>query len=78
MDLQTRKLNLIEYILKLKDNKVLSLVEDAITKTAGSPDQELKQFTEEELLGRAEESNADYRAGNIKTQDKLENESENW
>jgi len=78
MDLQTRKLNLIEYILKLKDNKVVSLIEEAITNTVASPDQELKQFTEEELLSRAQEANADYKAGRVKSQDNLENEAESW
>lgn len=39
---------------------------------------ELKQFTKKQLIVRAKRSSKDYLAGKFKTQDQLENESENW
>ena len=78
MDIETRKLNLIEFILKLKDKKAFNAIENAIDIVTKSSDKELRQFTTDELISRAEESNADYKSGKVKTQDQLENESENW
>lgn len=73
MDLQTRKLNLIQYLIDLKDEKLFSKIESFITK-----DQDLKPFTKDELMQRAEKSNQDYLAGKFISQEKLEIQSENW
>jgi len=78
MDLQTRKLNLIAYLIGLQDEKVFKTIEDSIRKSLNLGGQTLKPFTQEDLIQRAEESNADYFAGNFKTQEQLENESNNW
>ncbi len=80
MDLQTRKLNAIEYLIGLQDEKVFSKIESTILQSQkhGHRKVSLKPFTQEELLKRAEQSNNDYLLGNVKTQEELEKESETW
>ena len=78
MDLQTRKLNAIEYIAGLKDEKIFKDIESAILESKAHKDRSIKPFTEKQLLTRAERSNRDYATGNIKLQDKLEKESQDW
>ncbi len=78
MDLQTRKLNLIENLIGLQDENIFKKIEELVNKSLKSTDQSLKQFTEKELIERAQKSNSDYYAGNIKTQEQLEIESKNW
>ena len=75
MNIQVRKLNAIEYIIALKDEKVLSKIESAIVE---SQKREIKPFTQKQLIERAKLANKDYLAGRYKTQDQLERESENW
>lgn len=74
MDLQTRKLNLIQYLVSLQDEKLFSKIESLIV----AKQQELNPFTKEELIQRAEKSNQDYLAGKFISQDELEIQSENW
>ncbi|WP_304064226.1 hypothetical protein [Pedobacter glucosidilyticus] len=76
MDLQTRKLNIIQYLIELKDEKLFNKIETIIKDKVG--DKKMKPFTQEELLSRAKQANDDYLAGNVKTQEELEIESENW
>jgi hypothetical protein len=80
MDLQTRKLNAIEYLIKLKDEKIFSKIESTIIdiqnkQTVGK---KIKPFTQKQLIDRAKRSHQDYLAGKFKTQEQLEKESENW
>ncbi len=78
MDLQTRKLNLIEHLIRLQDENILKKIEALVNKSSKSTDESLKRFTKKELIERAQKSNMDYHAGNIKTQEELELESNNW
>lgn len=39
---------------------------------------DVKPFTQEELLKRAEQSNNDYLLGNVNTQEELGKHSESW
>jgi len=78
MDLQTRKLNAIEYIAGLEDENIFSNIELAITENKVRSERKLKPFSQKQLLERAEKSNRDYKAGRIKTQEALEKESESW
>lgn len=80
MDLQSRKLNIIKYLIGIQDEKVFSRIGSAIiggeeSKEAG---RNLKPFTQRELLSRAKQSNKDYKAGRVITQQQLEKESEGW
>ena len=76
MDIQARKLNLIEYLIALKDERILSRIESAVFEDKAK--KVFKPFSQEELLARAKKSNDDYIAGRYKTQEQLEKESANW
>ena len=77
MNLQTRKLNLIEYLIGLQDENTFGIIEETI-KRAQDLGQTFKPFTQEELIERTKKSNDDYLSGNFKTQEQLEIESKNW
>ena len=78
MDLQTRKLNAIEYIAGLQDENIFNKIELTIFENKVRNERKLKPFTQKQLLNRAEISNKDYRASKYKTQEALEKESETW
>ncbi len=79
MDLQTRKLKAIKYLIQLQDEKLFNKIESAIIESQTIQEKKrLKPFSQRQLILRAKKSNQDYLAGNVKTQDQLEQESENW
>ena len=78
MDLQTRKLNIIEYLIGLKDEKMFRIIEDLIKTSKRAKKLPSRPFTEQELIERAKKSNKDYLAGNFTDQDELEIESKKW
>ncbi len=80
MDLQTRKLNAIEYLAGLRDEKVFRKIESTINEVQKAQIEKrvVKPFTQQQLLNRAKQSEQDYLSGKIKDQDELEKESENW
>ena len=78
MDLKTRKLNAIEYLIGLQDEKVFSRIEATILQSKKDREIELKPLSQRQLLERAKKSNKDYTSGKVKTQEELEIESENW
>jgi hypothetical protein len=78
MDLQTRKLNAIEYIAGLQDENIFNSIELTIIENKVRNESNIKPFTKKQLLNRAEKSNKDYLAGNYKTQEFLEKESKSW
>lgn len=78
MDLKIRKLNAIEYLIGLQDEKVFSRIEAMILQSKKDSERELKPLSQRQLLERARKSNKDYSSGKIKTQEELEIESESW
>ena len=76
MDLQARKLNIIEYLIGLTDETVFNLIEKIINESKNASAN--KSFTQQELIERAQISNQDYLLGNFKDQKQLEAESKNW
>ncbi len=78
MDLQTRKLNLIEYLIGLKDAEIFKRIESAIYENQKQETVKFKIFTHKDLIKRAKRSNEDYAKGKVKTQEQIEKESENW
>lgn len=78
MDLQTRKEDLIEYLLELQDEAVFQRIEGIINKTRHSATKSLKQLSSQELIDRAKKSNEDYLSGKFIDQEQLEKESNNW
>ncbi len=78
MNIQTRKLNVINYIINLADEPELQRIEAEILKSRKRGSGEYKPFTQDELLARVKESMEDYKKGNYSTQEEIEDESENW
>lgn len=79
MDLQTRKLNLISYLAHIQDESILSKIENYILKRKTQDNEpELKPFTIEEFINRIEKSEQNFKNGKFKTQEELEEISENW
>ena len=78
MDLQTRKLNAIEYIAGLEDEKKFNKIELVILENKVRSERKLKPFTQKQLIERVEISDQDYKSGKYKTQEALEKESESW
>ncbi len=78
MDLQTRKLNVIEYLIALKDEKKFCEIEATVFENIQLNYKKLTPFTKQELIERAKLSEEDYLAGRFKTQEQLEKESVNW
>ena len=76
MDLQTRKLKAIGYLINLQDEKLLKKIEETISENKKV--QSLKPFTKKQLVERAKIANEDYITGRFKTQKQLEIESEKW
>ncbi len=78
MNLQTRKLNLIEYLIGIQDEEIFKTIEDTINVSIKTKEQTLNKFTKDELIKRAQKSDFEYTSGNFKTQEQLEIESQNW
>lgn len=80
MDLQTRKLKAIEYLIGLRDEKIFSKIESTIDEVQKQQiiHRNVKPFSATQLVDRANKSTKEYLSGNFKTQEQLENESENW
>ena len=78
MDLQTRKLNIIEYLIGLNDEDLFQAIEDIVNKSRTAKKQPLKTFTRQDLIERAKKSHDDYVAGNFNDQENIALESENW
>jgi hypothetical protein len=78
MDIQTRKLNAIEYIAGLEDENILNLIELTIIENKSRNERKIKPFTQKQLINRAVKSNKDYLAGKIIIQEDLEKQSKSW
>ncbi len=78
MDLQTRKLNMIEYLIGLTDESVFNVFEEIIKESKSGRTNANRQFTRQELIERAKKSNHDYLVGNFKDQEQLKTESKDW
>ena len=78
MDLQTRKLNAIGYLINLQDEKMFSKIESTIIEIQKKDNRKFKPFSQKQLIDRAKLSEKDYMSGSVKTQEQIEIESENW
>lgn len=80
MDIQTRKLKAIEYLVGLHDEEELQRIETAIAEVQQQKSirQNVKPLTQKQLIERAKLSTSDYLSGRFKTQEQLQQESENW
>lgn len=78
MDVQTRKLNAIGYLINLQDEEMLRKIESTIKEIQKIEKHPLKPFTKKQLIDRARQSNKDYIEGKVISHKQLETESENW
>jgi hypothetical protein len=77
-NLQLRKINLIEYLLGIQDEKLFDKVESNIHKSLKSIKPVDIVFNKEDLIKRAEFSNNQIKKGLILNQKELEAQSKNW
>lgn len=78
MDIQTRKLEIIEYLITLKDEEVFNQIEVIIDTLKKNPNFPINPLTQQEIIDRAKKSNDDYFAGKFQEQSELEGKSKNW
>ena len=78
MNLQLRKMNLIEYLLAVQDEKIFEKIESTIHKSIKSVKPNDLVFTRHDLIERAEFSNKQIKKGLVLTQKELEQQSKNW
>jgi len=78
MDIQTRKLNIISYLIGLNDEEIFLKIEELIRKSKPDKKKQFKPFTEKELIERAKKSDQDYLSGKYTDQEKLKTESKKW
>lgn len=71
-----RKLNIIEQLIILNDDKVFTQVENIINESLQRP--KLKRFSKSDLIKRAKASNLDIERGDVFLQDDVEKLSQNW
>jgi len=77
-DLSASKLDLISYLVNLKDEVVLNELISVMTKYKNGISSINNKLTEEDLVDRALKSNENYQKGNYISQESLELDSEKW
>ncbi|NCP85319.1 MAG: hypothetical protein GW809_00280 [Bacteroidetes bacterium] len=80
MDLQTRKLRVIEQVINLNDEIVMNQIEEFIKNTLGNSESEdiSSSVSVDQLIERASLPLHDYKMGRIKTQEEVEQLSKDW
>jgi predicted transcriptional regulator len=78
MDIQVKKLELIEWIAQISDVNIISKM-DKIRKTYLTMSNEnINPMTVKEFYASIERAEEDIKSGRIYTQEEVEKESENW
>lgn len=78
MDLQTRKLTVIEFLTQLQDEKLFNKIENLIFGKNIKQEENFQKLSEQEIIKRAEKSNKDFKSGKIHSQEELELISSKW
>jgi hypothetical protein len=76
LNIQDKKLNIIEQLIMLNDDDVLNQLEEIINTSLNRPP--LKKISKQDLKERAELSNNDIINGDLYSQDEVEKISQNW
>lgn len=76
LNIQERKLNIIEQLIILNDEKVFEQVEELINSSLKRP--QLKKFTKQDLEKRAKISEENIEKGEVYSQEDVERMSQNW
>ncbi len=78
MDIQLKKLELIEWIAQIRDINIISKM-DMIRRTYLNVTKEnIKSMSLEEFYASIERAEEDIKFGRVYTQEEVEKESENW
>ncbi|MFH1005422.1 MAG: hypothetical protein V1781_08040 [Bacteroidota bacterium] len=78
MDIQVKKLKLIEWIAQINDINIISKM-DKIRRTYFTISKEsIKPMTFEEFYASIDRAEEDIKSGRIYSQEEVEKESENW
>lgn len=78
MDIQVKKLELIEWIAQMSDSKIISKM-DKIRRTYLTISKEnVKPMTVKEFYASIDRAEEDIKSGRFYTQEEVEKESENW
>ena len=79
MDLAVKKIELIEWLAKVKDKTVIKKVESLKNQAIKeSYESKLKLMSSKAYKAVLEKSEEDFKEGNVISQKALEKESENW
>jgi uncharacterized protein YlbG (UPF0298 family) len=79
MDIAIKKVELIEWLAKLQDKKVIKKVESLKNQSVKSSyEAKLKPMSSKAYKAMLEKSEEDYRLGRVISQAALEKESEGW
>jgi hypothetical protein len=76
--LQIKKINLIEYLLGIQDEKIFDKIESTIHKSLKSMKPVDIVFTKSELIERANFSAKQIKKGHVLSQQELEAQANNW
>lgn len=71
-----RKLNIIEQLILINDDKVFKQVEDIINSSLQRPT--FRKFSKSDLIKRAKASNLDIEKDNVYSHDEVEKLSRDW
>lgn len=77
MDIKIRKLNVIESLINLRNEKLICKIESLIQDDFNGKS-DLGPYSKEQLQERARISNQDFLEGKVISQEDLEIESEKW
>lgn len=78
IDLQARKLNMINYLINLNDEKAFSKIESVAKEVKKTAEVNFKLFTKSDLIKRAKKSSLDIANGKLATQKEVEKIAKNW
>jgi hypothetical protein len=79
MNIQAKKLNLIEKLIGLSDTTTINKIDKLLNKTViSSYETKLKPMTDSEYKLKLERAEKDLKNGRVISQEDLEKESEKW
>ena len=78
MNIQSRKLEANEYLIGLKDERQMGLIESLISGMRNADSASFQRLTHEDILARALQSEDDYANGRVTAQSVLEHEAKSW
>ena len=78
LNLQNRKLNVIEYLTVMQDEKLFSKIENLVNESKENIHPSVKKMTKKELITRTLQAETDIQGKRLLSQSDLEKESQFW